>query len=423
MILKKLQISNFKMFDDLSLDFEAGFNLILGDNGVGKTTILEAASVAISGFLAGMEDVSTRNIYKDDVRYRIVKDSNGTPNKSYSNKPTEIESTLLYGGENYTWVRAKKDATGASRTSINPKDILKISRELVNSTENRVLPLISYQSASRHWVTARSDANEKKRKQLHDRRCGYLGCLNRTANLQMIYDWCKQMEWNSVKTKRIPQNYEMFGRIISKFMNIMNDGTASEVLFHPIVEKLLYVENDEYKEIEDLSAGYQSILNLVIDLAYRMSILNPDAGERIAEVEGIVLIDEIDSNLHPKWQWRIVDALTKTFPNVQFIAATHSPIIVSSCKNAHIISIDSDQKLYYISDSYAFSVNEILKDMLGYYMRPAKVENLIEEFEKRMDRDQYREAKEILTELIGILGEEHPEVIALKSEYESEAEE
>lgn len=411
------------MFDDLSLDFEAGFNLILGDNGVGKTTILEAASVAISGFLAGMEDVSTRNIYKDDVRYRIVKDSNGTPNKSYSNKPTEIESTLLYGGENYTWVRAKKDATGASRTSINPKDILKISRELVNSTENRVLPLISYQSASRHWVTARSDANEKKRKQLHDRRCGYLGCLNRTANLQMIYDWCKQMEWNSVKTKRIPQNYEMFGRIISKFMNIMNDGTASEVLFHPIVEKLLYVENDEYKEIEDLSAGYQSILNLVIDLAYRMSILNPDAGERIAEVEGIVLIDEIDSNLHPKWQWRIVDALTKTFPNVQFIAATHSPIIVSSCKNAHIISIDSDQKLYYISDSYAFSVNEILKDMLGYYMRPAKVENLIEEFEKRMDRDQYREAKEILTELIGILGEEHPEVIALKSEYESEAEE
>ena len=423
MILKKLQISNFKMFDDLSLDFEAGFNLILGDNGVGKTTILEAASVAISGFLAGMEDVSTRNIYKDDVRYRIVKDSNGTPNKSYSNKPTEIESTLLYGGENYTWVRAKKDATGASRTSINPKDILKISRELVNSTENRVLPLISYQSASRHWVTARSDANEKKRKQLHDRRCGYLGCLNRTANLQMIYDWCKQMEWNSVKTKRIPHNYEMFGRIISKFMNIMNDGTASEVLFHPIVEKLLYVENDEYKEIEDLSAGYQSILNLVIDLAYRMSILNPDAGERIAEVEGIVLIDEIDSNLHPKWQWRIVDALTKTFPNVQFIAATHSPIIVSSCKNAHIISIDSDQKLYYISDSYAFSVNEIFKDMLGYYMRPAKVENLIEEFEKRMDRDQYREAKEILTELIGILGEEHPEVIALKSEYESEAEE
>ncbi len=83
MDLKKLTISNFKMFERLELFFEPGFNLILGDNGVGKTTILEAASVALSGFFAGMEDVSVRGIYKNEVRYQILKDSNGTPNKSY----------------------------------------------------------------------------------------------------------------------------------------------------------------------------------------------------------------------------------------------------------------------------------------------------------------------------------------------------
>ena len=164
-------------------------------------------------------------------------------------------------------------------------------------------------------------------------------------------------------------------------MGIMNDGMVSGVFFHPNVEKLLYMENDEYKEIEDLSAGYQSILNVVIDLAYRMAILNPDAGRNIPNAEGIVLIDEIDSNLHPKWQWRIVDALMETFPNVQFIAATHSPIIVSSCKNGHIMSIDWQQNIQYITGSYAFSVNEILKYLLGYYMRPEKVERLIEKFE------------------------------------------
>ena len=423
MLLKKLRISNFKMFTDLTLEFEAGFNLLLGDNGVGKTTILEAASVAVSGFFAGMEDVATRNIYKDDVRYKIIRDKNGTPNKSYSDEPTEITSTLIHEDDEYTWTRSKKDATGASRTAINPKDILKVSRELVNSTEDKMLPLISYQSASRHWISARSDANEKKRKQLHDRRCGYLGCLDRTANLPSIYDWCKQMEWSSVKTRHVPENYKIFGEIISKFMSIMNNGTVSEVFFHPNVEKLLYVENNEFKEIEDLSAGYQSVLNMVIDLAYRMAILNPDAGDNIPKAKGIVLIDEIDSNLHPKWQWRIVEALTSTFPNVQFIAATHSPIIVSSCKNAHIISIDENQRLQYIGDSYAFSVNEILKDMLGYYMRPEKVENLIEKFGKQMDRDEYRGAKETLMQLSDILGNNHPEVIALKSEYEIEAEE
>lgn len=423
MILKKLKIINFKMFEHLDLEFKTGFNLIIGDNGVGKTSILEAISVAISGFLAGMEDVSTRNIYKSDVRYCIVKDKNGTPNKSYSNDSTQVECILNYNNMDYSWVREKKDATAGSRTTINPKSILNVSKELVNNAENRLLPLISYQGASRHWISARSDANEKKRKQLHNRRCGYLGCLDRTVNLQSVYDWCKQMEWNYVRFQKMPENYLIFNNIISQFMSFMNDGIVSEVFFHMNTEKLLYIEGEEYKEIEDLSAGYQSILKLVIDLAYRMAILNPDAGADIQKTEGIVLIDEIDSNLHPKWQWRIIEALTKTFPNIQFITATHSPIIVSSCKNANIISIDSMQKVQYIGDSYAFSVNEILKDMLGYHMRPEKVENLIESFEACMDRDEYLGAKEALLQLINMLGEEHPKVIALKSEYNIEAEE
>ena len=422
MILKKLHISNFKMFEKITLEFKPGFNLLLGDNGVGKTTVLEAATVAVSGFLAGMEDVSTRNIYKDDIHYQIVKDNNGIPNKLYK-EPVEVESTLNYDGSDYTWSRVKKGATVSSRTSINPRDILKVSRELINSTEHKMLPLISYQSASRHWISARSDANEKKRKQLHNRRCGYLGCMEKTANLASINNWCKQMEWGSVRMNHISENYQQFGKIVSKFMSIMNDGVVSEVIFNPNSESLLYCEDGEYKAISDLSAGYKSVLNLILDLAYRMAILNTDEGDNIPNAEGIVLIDEIDSNLHPKWQWRIIDALTETFPNVQFIAATHSPIIVSSCKNANIISIDEEQNIRYIGDSYAFSVNEILKDMLGYYMRPAKVENLIEEFEKGMDREEYDLAKNALEKLAELLGEDHPKVIALKSEYEIEAEE
>ncbi len=420
MVLKKITISNFKMFEHLELAFDPGFNLILGDNGVGKTTVLEAASVVLSGFLVGMEDVYARSIYKNDVRYQIVKDSNGTPNKSYSS-PAEVSGTLEYNGTDYTWTRTKKDATGNSRTTIIPKDIVKISQELVNDPGVKTLPLVSYQSTSRHWVTAKSYAYRKKGKQLHDRRCGYLGCLDRPVDMQSVYGWCRQMEWNSVKKRHIPGNYAAFGDIISKFMSTMNDGQASGVLFDLNAEKLLYKEKEGFKEIEDMGAGYQSVLNLVIDLAYRMAILNPDAGPDTSNTEGIVLVDEIDSNLHPKWQWRIVEALTETFPNIQFIAATHSPIIVSSCKRANIISIDDKQNIQYMKESYAFSVNEILRDMLGYHMRPENVENLIENFEDYMDKDEYTKAGEELTKLVSILGTEHPKVLAMKSEYEMEA--
>ena len=116
---------------------------------------------------------------------------------------------------------------------ISPKDILKVSRDLINSTERKILPLISYQSASRHWISARKDANEKKRKQLHNRRCGYLGCLDRTANLNVVNNWCEQMEWSSVRMNSISENYEQFGKIVSKFMSIMNDGLISKVVYQP----------------------------------------------------------------------------------------------------------------------------------------------------------------------------------------------
>ena len=99
---------------------------------------------------------------EQEILSGIVKDNNGIPNKLYK-EPVEVESTLNYDGSDYTWSRVKKGATVSSRTSINPRDILKVSRELINSTEHKILPLISYQSASRHWVSARSDANEKKR--------------------------------------------------------------------------------------------------------------------------------------------------------------------------------------------------------------------------------------------------------------------
>lgn len=89
MYLKEIEISNFKMFKDTKISFKPGFNLLLGDNGVGKTTVLEAIAVALSGFLFGMEDVPTRNIYKQDVRYHIEKDRNGIPNKKY-HVPTSI---------------------------------------------------------------------------------------------------------------------------------------------------------------------------------------------------------------------------------------------------------------------------------------------------------------------------------------------
>lgn len=71
-----------------------------------------------------------------------------------------------------------------------------------------------------------------------------------------------------------------------------------------------------------------------------MAVLNPYMKENIAKTQGVVLIDEIDMYLHPRWQWNIINALRKVFPNVQFVVATHSPILFASAKDVWLIDVE-----------------------------------------------------------------------------------
>ncbi|OAI16038.1 hypothetical protein A1507_12535 [Methylomonas koyamae] len=80
-----------------------------------------------------------------------------------------------------------------------------------------------------------------------------------------------------------------------------------------------------------LSDGYRNMIGMVADIAYRMATLNPQLeADVIKQTEGIVLIDEIDLHLHPKWQREVVGRLLNTFPKVQFVASSHSPFIIQS---------------------------------------------------------------------------------------------
>ena len=87
-----------------------------------------------------------------------------------------------------------------------------------------------------------------------------------------------------------------------------------------------------------LSDGYRNMVAMVADIAHRASRLNPHFdSESAKKTQGIVLIDEIDLHLHPKWQRRVVDDLQEAFPNIQFVATTHSPFIIQSLKAVRLL--------------------------------------------------------------------------------------
>lgn len=103
--------------------------------------------------------------------------------------------------------------------------------------------------------------------------------------------------------------------------------------------------NGETLNIMQLSDGYKTLLSLVVDLASRMALANPQMANPL-EAPAIVLIDEIDLHLHPEWQRRVAGDLLSTFPNAQFILTTHSPYVVASINNhlmrSHIDGFEFD---------------------------------------------------------------------------------
>lgn len=194
----------------------------------------------------------------------------------------------------------------------------------------------------------------------------------------------------------------------------MEDEEILGVQYDDQSDELVFVTKSESLPIRALSSGYQSLIWMVLDIAYRMALLNPDLKSHIADVPGIIMVDELDMHLHPKWQWNVIQALRNTFPNVQFIAATHSPIIISSCKDETLIRINKAHEIVYDKTPYGMDINETLSMYQDSRAMAQNVEKLLECFYHCIDNDEFESAETYLQQLIDQLGENHPKVTGAK---------
>lgn len=411
MFLKKIKIENFKAIKDIEIKFEKGFNLIIGDNGVGKTSILEAISVALGGFVAGVPEVNTKHFTKDEIRCVSELLGEGSYNIKHVT-PIKVECDVEIDNENYIWTR-RKNSIKAARSTIEPRDICKKATELSDDS-NKILPLLSYQGVARMWAQKR-EKNQNVFREDFSRTVGYMDCLSPESNGKLLLNWCKKMEQISWQQDKKISEYESVKNAAAKFMSIMSNTDINRVFYDKRREELMYSDGNKILPIGYLSAGYQSIIWMVLEISYRMAVLNPNLLKDVTEkTNGIVLIDELDLHLHPNWQWKIVKALKSTFPNVQFIATTHSPIILASCKNERVISIDYNMDIEYIDSMYGLPINNVLEVYQKSNNIAEKVKEELSNFYNYIEDEKYKEASKILKSLIDELGENNPEVVGAK---------
>lgn len=406
MYLEKIHIENYKAIEKLDVDLKSGVNLLIGDNGAGKTSVLEGIAVALGGLFVNVAGVSTKNIVKDDVRMNIKPMGDSSTTIEYC-EPVLAGCTLRVTEEqDFTWNRIKEEVS-ATHTKIDDKNVCVWMKKLTNNSDT-TLPLISFQSAARAWKVRRGDFGTELKKKLDDRRCGYIGCLDSSMDVKSIQQWCLKQEVVR-SNKGTVREYEMFKNIVASFMKEINELTVvPSIYYSPQFDELVYKEDKTEMPISKLSAGYQSLLWMIMDLAYRVCMLNPEL-ESKDQIMGIVLIDEIDLHLHPKWQWNVTDALRKTFASVQFIIATHSPIVISASKEANLILLDDARTVSYLPDCYGYEVEDVLCYRQESASRPKKVKTLVDEIENAIDNIDFGKADAALEGLKDVLGEDNSE--------------
>ncbi|NWJ95594.1 MAG: AAA family ATPase [Chloroflexi bacterium] len=342
-------------------NFDEKFNLIIGVNGSGKTSILEALAILISRVLPHIIPTppQIRNFTATD----------------YSVKSELITGTLKlnFEGEELTYnfnkaVNSALKYVLSSRNTVTRLAELHDKRNLLSKASTPIVLLYTTDRASFRL------SKTIKASKLNGRAVAYQKELvEKTVNYTAISQWLRQDQELASKN---PPNHPLLETITAALREF---APAFGKLEEEVNPPRLYINKAGVRlGIEQLSDGERSFLGMVIDIARHLAQANPSAEEPL-KGKGIILIDELDLHLHPKWQRSIVEYLQKTFPNLQFITTTHSPFIIQSLKPGQLINLDPES----YDEEYEYankSIEDIAEDVMGVPM-PQKSERYLEMLE------------------------------------------
>lgn len=239
------------------------------------------------------------------------------------------------------------------------------------------------------------------------------------ASVKLMLEWCSRMEQIAWQNGTPVREYEAVKQAVAKAMTQL-ENEPIRIFYDKRSEELMYQKEGVVVPISVLSAGYQSLIWMIFDIAYRMATLNPFLAENISQAPGLVLIDELDVHLHPRWQWQVIDVLRHVFPNVQFIATTHSPIIIASAKNVWCIDIEQMDQPKTSMSGYGLEIDYILKKIQNATDLPDSVEDLLKSFYQCIDKEDFSQAKVILSQLEQDIGRDSPLAVKARERLDLE---
>lgn len=434
MKITRLSLDNVRAFKEVEFAFNPGFNLIIGINGAGKSTALDAIRFCGSHLLSALKKMPFKpfGLGVDDIHGKAPL--------------AEAALYVSFGDEIDAFVRLREWRTQFATDNMEnveqlrrrilettrPRDRLRNQLRELQETVSPAEPVYFYPSkndlkarASKehgaplmiHYSTARSIMNEQaeRKSAAGTSQLAYVNALQSNAlSLRQFADWMRaQIE---LAPERPASRHLVDG--ISAALERFLPGYSN---LRPSAESSSRVEidiNGTTLDVRQLSDGERSVLALILDIAKRLAQANPRLDDPLTSAHAVILIDEIDLHLHPQWQRKIVRNLERTFPHCQFIATTHSPQIISETQPERIILLQSEEGRIVpkaCGQAYGLDTNYILEHLMETPSRPERSRKMIAAIEAALDDGELGQARTQLAELRILIHGDDPTVVALEA--------
>lgn len=388
MHIERLELKNYTGFEDFSLDFPKGnLTVFIGENGSGKTSILEAIYYLIES--------------GDFKQYEFLN------KKLYINKNNENEKNLFLS------IKLKNRNNQSIITSIQPW-----ITEIADGMYNRESEYINEDGSQIKLTMEHGFYSNLYRNGI----ASFYTYLSKpfSYKIENFINWYRDLFWHSSYIKmQSGEDYlpkKALDEAIYRFSGIK---ISTKKLGHSTNDlQTIFHKNGIELPFESLSQGEQKTINIIGQIIYILAPELKEGTDDILSFYGIVLIDEIETHLHPRWQREILPNLTKTFPNVQFIVTTHSPQVISSVPKEAVFLLKDFKAIPVQSFTQGRDSNALLTEVFDVPERPEGAMALLANFYQSINEKKAAAAEKYLQEMRLSWGELDSEVIKATWDFE-----
>lgn len=420
MKIKALTLKNFRGFKKFECSFRPGINVLVGLNGFGKSSLLDAITVAYGQFMSGFGTSTDRAIRDNDIHLgKISTEEHGFTMESQFPVVISAQSFGDYVNDfPLEWSRARNTQKSTGTKVPELTNVAKRLQKIVQDGGQPSLPVIACYGTDRLWKQSFETSSEMPKLGKTSRLEGYRDWDKPSSGYKTFANWLYQETMASFEQLMKQQQQRMAGNVISSNIHeahlnalqqaidaVLEPSGWSNVHYSATEKQVVATHKVQGNvPISLLSDGVRNMIGMVADISRRAIQLNPQLGDHvIREAHGIVLIDEVDMHLHPQWQRSILGGLQKAFPNIQFIVTTHSPLVISDIKNMHVNLLDNSEKATQVPELYGQDANSVLLEIMDTDIRNAEINEKLGDLLDAIHNSEIDRAKELLFVLEGDL--------------------